>query len=296
MAGIFRKIKKKVARLGLDPEWDVVIRPRTGWFDINLREVWRYRDLAKLYVYRDFTVTYKQTILGPLWWLIQPLFTSGVYSIIFGGIAGIPTDGVPPLLFYVSGVVFWGYFSSCLSDTSNTFLANSGVFGKVYFPRLVVPLAAVFSDLFKFSIQFVLFLLVYFIFFLRGVPVQPNLCILLLPLLVAHMAVMGMGLGIIASSLTTKYRDLSFFMSYIIQLLMYATPIIYPFSMIPAKWRVIALLNPMVPVMEIFRYAFFGIGNFDARMVVWSICFTLVVIFLGVVVFSRVEKNFMDTI
>jgi lipopolysaccharide transport system permease protein len=293
---IFSRLKRKIAKIGLDPEWDVIIKPRTGWFDINLREVWRYRDLAKLYVYRDFTVTYKQTILGPAWWFVQPFLTSGIYSVIFGAIAGLPTDGVPMILFYVSGIVCWNYFSSCLTSTSNTFTVNAGVFSKVYFPRLVVPVAAALSDLFKFFIQFGLFLLVYFIYLFNSAAIQPNWCILLLPLLLAHIAIMAGGMGIIASSLTTKYKDLQFAMAYLIQLAMYATPIIYPFSLVPEKWRLLAMLNPMVPVIETFRLAFLGAGTVNLAMTLWSICFALLVLFLGVIFFSRVEKNFADTI
>ena len=296
LQNIVSGIKRKIAKIGLDPEWDVIVKPRTGWFDINLREVWRYRDLAKLYVYRDFTVTYKQTILGPAWWFIQPFLTSGMYSIIFGAIAGIPTDGVPMILFYVSGIVCWNYFSSCLTDTSNTFITNAGVFSKVYFPRLVVPIASILSNLIKFSIQFVMFLLIYLVYLFNSADIQPSFWILILPLLLVHTAALAGGLGIIASSMTTKYKDLSFAMTYLVQMAMYATPIIYPFSMVPEKWRFLVMLNPMVPVIEIFRLAFLGVGTVTISMVAGSIGFMLLCLFCGVIFFSRVEKNFADTI
>ncbi|MDR1452546.1 MAG: ABC transporter permease [Candidatus Margulisbacteria bacterium] len=290
------KIKHKVSRLGLEPGWDTVIRPRTGWFDIDLREVWRYRDLIKIFVYRDFVVYYKQTILGPLWWLIQPLFTSGMFTLIFGAFAGLPTDGIPAILFYLSGVVCWGYFSDCLLTTANTFTANSAIFGKVYFPRLVVPISTVLSGLIKFALQFALFLVIYLIYLLRGADLQPGLGVLALPLLLAQMAALALGLGIIASSLTTKYRDLALAMTFFVQLLMYATPVVYPLSMIPDKWRPLAMLNPLAPVIEFFRLAFLGAGSLDLWTTLWSVGFTLCILFLGVIFFSRVEKNFMDTV
>lgn len=296
MVKLLGKIKRKIAQIGLDPEWDTIIKPHTGWFDINLREVWRYRDLIKLYIYRDFTVTYKQTILGPAWWFIQPFLTSGIYSIIFGAIAGIPTDGVPMILFYISGIVCWNYFSSCLTSTSNVFIVNAILFSKVYFPRLVVPVASALSDLMKFFIQFSMFLLIYLIFLFNGADIHPNLWILVFPLLLMHIAALACGLGTIASSMTTKYKDLNFAMAYLIQMAMYATPIIYPFSMVPEKWRFLVMLNPMVPVIEFFRLGFLGVGTINIWMALWSVCFMLITLFFGVIFFSRVEKNFADTI
>ncbi|MDR1324381.1 MAG: ABC transporter permease [Candidatus Margulisbacteria bacterium] len=296
MPELLHKIKRKIARIGLDPEWDTIIKPRTGWFDINLREVWRYRDLIKIFVYRDFVVYYKQTILGPLWWLIQPLFTSGMFTLIFGAIAGLPTDGIPTILFYLSGVVCWSYFSDCLLTTSNTFTANAAIFGKVYFPRLVVPVSTVLSGLIKFAIQFALFMVIYLIYLLQGAAVQPSFWILALPLLLAQMAALALGLGIIASSLTTKYRDLALAMAFFVQLMMYATPVVYPLSMLPEKWRPLAMLNPMAPIIEFFRLAFLGAGSIDLWTALWSVGFTLLILFLGVIFFSRVEKSFMDTV
>ncbi|MDR2428406.1 MAG: ABC transporter permease, partial [Candidatus Margulisbacteria bacterium] len=241
-------------------------------------------------------VYYKQTILGPLWWLIQPLFTSGMFTLIFGALAGLPTDGVPTILFYLSGVVCWSYFSDCLLSTSNTFTANSAIFGKVYFPRLVVPISTVLSGLIKFALQFALFLVIYFIYLLRGAGIQPSFWVLALPLLLAQMAALALGLGIIASSLTTKYRDLALAMTFFVQLLMYATPVVYPLSMIPEKWRPLAMLNPMAPVIEFFRRAFLGAGSIDLWTALWSIGVTFLILFLGVIFFSRVEKSFMDTV
>ena len=296
MIEIFNKLKRKIAKIGLDPEWDIIIKPRTGWFDINLREAWRYRDVIKLYLYRDFTATYKQTILGPAWWFIQPILTSGIYSVIFGAIAGIPTDGIPQILFYVSGIVCWNYFANCLASVSNIFVVNAPVFSKVYFPRLVVPIASALSDSIKFFIQFGMFLVIYFIFLAKGASVQPNLWILISPLLLLYTAVLACGLGTIASSMTTKYKDLTFAMTYFIQMAMYASPVIYPLSLVPEKWRFIAMLNPMVPVIELFRLGFLGAGTVNIGMVVWSLCFMTAALFLGVIFFSRVEKNFADTI
>lgn len=278
-------------------QWTTVIKPKSGWFDINVREIWQYRDLVKIFVYRDFVVYYKQTILGPLWWLIQPLFTSSMFTLIFSAIAKLPTDGIPPILFYLSGTVCWGYFAGSLQETSNTFVANSAIFGKVYFPRLVVPAATVISNMIKFFIQFALFIIIYLIFYQKGVIPPPSLIMLgLLPLLLIQMAMLGLGLGIIASSLTTKYRDLTFAMPFFIQLAMYATPIVYPLSMIPEKWRPLALLNPMTPIVEIFRKIFLGTGTVSLTMIVNSALATIFILVIGIILFHKVEKSFMDTV
>lgn len=277
-------------------EWTSVIRPPTGWFDVNLKELWQYRDLVKLFVYRDFVVYYKQTILGPLWWLIQPLFTSGMFTLIFGKIAKIPTDQIPPILFYMSGVIMWSYFSECLIQTSNTFITNSNMFGKVYFPRLVIPVSVVCSGIIKFSIQFSLFLVFYFVLFFKGAPIKASFLIVLLPLLILQMAMMGLGFGIIVSSLTTKYRDLALAVNFFVQLWMYATPVVYPLSLIPAKWRIIYLLNPMTSVVESFRFLMLGVGSVTFFSVMLSISITLFALTAGIIFFSRVEKSFMDTV
>ncbi len=278
-------------------EWTAVIKPKRGWLDINFKEIWQYRDLIKIFVYRDFVVYYKQTILGPLWWVIQPLFTSGMFTLIFSAIAGISTDGLPPILFYLSGTVCWSYFSESVLNTANTFVTNRDIFGKVYFPRLVIPVATVFSNIIKFIIQFSMFLAIYLIYFFKGAILWPNLTLLLLlPLLLAQMAMLGLGIGIIASSLTTKYRDLSFAMPFAMQLAMYATPIVYPLSLIPEKWRPLALLNPMTPVVEIFRKIFLGVGTVDLSMVINSGIATIIILLVGIVMFNKVEKSFMDTV
>lgn len=277
-------------------EWTTIIKPRTGWFDINLRELWRYRDLIKIFVYRDFVVYYKQTILGPIWFLIKPLFTTLVFTLVFSNIAKIPTDTIPPMLFYMAGTVTWNYFSSCLNSTSNTFVSNQQIFGKVYFPRMVVPISVVISQLVQFAIQFLLFTALYVYFLMRGAPVALNAYLLLLPMLVVQMAALGLGFGMIVSSLVTKYRDLTFLMEFGVQLWMYATPIVYPVSQIPAQWRTLYSLNPMVSVVELFRQAFFGVSTFSWSMYSVSLLVTAGVLFCGVVIFSRVEKSFMDTV
>lgn len=277
-------------------EWTTVIRPKTGIFDLKLREVWQYRDLIYMFLKRNFNSAYKQTILGPLWFLITPLMSSSMYTVIFGQIARISTDGVPQFLFYIAGNTAWGYFSSCLTSTSSTFTGNAGLFGKVYFPRLVSPITTVIYALLSFFIQVVLMLVIMGIFALRGVYVQPNIYLLLLPVLIAEMALMGMGFGIIISSVTTKYRDLRILVSFGVSLWMYATPVVYPVSQIPENLRNIIMLNPMAPIVNNFRYAFLGSGSWDWHY--WGISWivTAVVLFVGIVIFNRVEKTFMDTV
>lgn len=276
--------------------WTMIISPRNRWLDINLEELWHYRDLILLFVRRDFVALYKQTILGPIWFLLQPLFSTIVFTIIFGKIANIPTDGVPPPLFYMSGIVVWNYFASCLSGTSNTFVDNASIFGKVYFPRLAVPIAIVITNLMTFIIQFSIFLSFLLFFYLKGATIKPNLLILLAPFLILQLGMLGLGFGIIVSSLTTKYRDLKFAVTFGIQLWMYATPIVYPMSQIPEQWRWVFALNPMSAVVEIFRYAFLGAGFVKPLYLLISLGVTLVVLGVGIVVFRRIEKTFMDTV
>lgn len=276
--------------------WDQVITAKTGWFDIKIRELWQYRDLILLFVRRDFVSVYKQTILGPLWYLLQPLLTTITFTVIFGNIAGISTGGMPHMLFYFSGLVMWNYFADCLNKTSNTFINNANLFGKVYFPRLSVPISIVISNLITFAIQFAFFLVFYFYYRIKGIVLEPNLNIFLVPLLILIMAMLGLGVGIIVSSLTTKYRDLRFLVAFGVQLMMYATPVIYPLSTIPEKYKLYILLNPMTPVIETFRYAFLGSGTLDWSWLSYSCAFTVVVFVLGVILFNRIEKNFMDTI
>ena len=288
-----------MATKGTDVEkWDLVIGPKRGWLDLRLKDVWRYRDLVFHFVRRDFVTFYKQTILGPLWYIIQPLLTTIVFTIVFGKIARIPTDDVPPFIFYLSGTVAWGYFSNCLKETSDTFIANSKIFGKVYFPRLTVPLSVVIINLVKFGIQFLLFLgfLVYFIAGNAPVKPKPNLFILFLPVLLLQMAVLSLGAGILISSMTTKYRDIKFLIGFGLQLWMYATPVVYSVSVVPERFRFFYMLNPVASIVETFRYAFLGKGIVDGAYMLISWAVTIVLLFLGIIVFNRVDKTFMDTV
>ena len=277
-------------------EWTTIIRPKTGWFDLKLKEVWQYRDLIYMFLKRNFNSAYKQTILGPLWFLITPLMSSSMFTIIFGQIAKISTDGVPQFLFYLAGNTAWGYFSSCLTSTASTFTSNAGLFGKVYFPRLVTPITTVIYAMLSLFIQIALMLVFMFIFHLRGEVINPNIHLFLLPLIIIQMALMGMGFGIIISSVTTKYRDLRILVSFGVSLWMYATPVVYPVSQIPDSLRRIIMLNPMTPVVNNFRNAFLGSGVFEWRY--WGISWivTAVVLFFGILIFNRVEKTFMDTV
>lgn len=280
-----------------DSYWTEVIGPKKGLFDINLLELWRYRDLILLFVKRDLLAQYKQTILGPLWFFIQPLFTTFIFIFVFNRIAKIPTDNVNPILFYLSGITLWNYFADCFNKTSNTFVANAGVFGKVYFPRLASPVSIVISNLAKLGIQIVLFLVVMlYLMFSQGHSININLSILLLPYLIFIMAVLGLGAGIIFSSLTTKYRDLSFLLQFGIQLMMYATPIIYPLSFTQGKMRTLISLNPITSIIETFRYSFFGIGQFDLIPLLYTSIFSFAVLGVGIIIFNQVEQSFMDTV
>lgn len=277
-------------------EWDLVITPRKKWYDLQLREVWRYRDLISLFIRRDFVSRFKQTILGPLWYIIQPLFTSVVFTVIFTNIARLSTDELPPMLFYMSGNILWHYFSGCLHATANTFTSNAGIFGKVYFPRLVTPISMVISNLISFSIQFLFFLSYFLFFFLKGSAVHFTWWALALPLLIILMAGLGLGFGIIVSSLTTKYRDLTYLVGFGVSLWMYATPVIYPVSTIPERWRWIADINPITPIIETFRLGFLGTGSASWLKLGYSTVFMLVVLFIGIVIFNQVEKTFIDTV
>ncbi|MFH2101990.1 MAG: ABC transporter permease [Chloroflexota bacterium] len=279
-----------------DNDWDLIIHPQRSWWDLRLGELWRYRDLIGLLVRRDFVAQYKQTILGPLWYLIQPILTTLVFTVIFSGIAHLSTDGLPPFLFYLAGNTVWGYFSTCLTSTSNTFAANAGIFGKVYFPRLSIPISVIISNLISFGIRFGVFLAFLAYFMLTGSAISPNLWILALPVLLFLMAGLGLGLGIIVSSLTTKYRDLQQLVSFGVQLLMYATPVIYPLSTVQGIWRGLILINPMTPVVEIFRLAFLGTSSLSPFYLLYSAVFMLVVLLIGVLIFNRVEATFMDTV
>ena len=287
----------------VDGEWTTVIKPRTKLFEVNLREVWDYRDLLTLFVKRNITTQYKQTVLGPAWFFIQPIFTVLMYMLVFGGIAGIATDGVPQPLFYLAGTCMWQYFSDCLTRTSNTFVDNAGIFGKVYFPRLLVPLATVTSNLVRFSIQLLLFVIVYVVYAIVGSAAVPNLYALLFPLLVVLMAGLALGFGILVSSMTTKYRDLQILFNFVVSLWMYATPIVYPLSLV--KGRVVAgfnlhtlmCLDPVTPVLETFKYGVLGAGEFVGwGWLAYSIGFMIVLLVLGIMVFNKVQRSFMDTV
>ena len=283
--------------------WTTVIKPRTGLFEVNLKEIWDYRDLLTLFVKRDITVQYKQTVLGPLWWLIQPALTVIMYMVVFGGIAGIPTDGVPQPLFYLAGVCMWQYFADCLNKTSNTFVSNAGIFGKVYFPRLIMPLSTVTSNLVRFGIQVGLFVLVYVYYAIIGLAPNPNWYLLLAPVLVVMMAGLALGFGIVISSMTTKYRDLQVLFTFIVQLWMYGTPIVYPLSQVAGKkvlgmdLTTIMCLNPVTPVIETFKYGALSAGEFIGwGWLAYSFVFMLVVLSLGILIFNKVQKSFMDTV
>ncbi|MBP7213719.1 MAG: ABC transporter permease [Anaerolineaceae bacterium] len=290
------KSPNKNSKSSTTEEWDMVISPRKKWYDLQLAEVWNYRDLIGMFVRRDFVSRYKQTILGPLWFLLQPLMTSLVFQVVFGNIAQLPTDGLPQLLFYMSGTVMWSYFSSCLNGTSQTFIGNAQLLGKVYFPRLVLPISVVISNMINFAIQLLFFLVLVGVFLFRGAEIRFTAWAFTLPLLVLLMAGLGLGLGIIVSSLTTKYRDLQNLVSFGVNLLMYLTPVIYPVSSIPQQWRFLADWNPVTPIIETFRMGFLGAGDTSWARLGYSAIFTVVILFIGIVIFNRVEKTFIDTV
>ncbi len=279
-----------------EQEWTEVIEPQNKLLDLKLRDVWRYRDLLLLLVRRDFVATYKQTILGPIWFFLQPILTTLTFTLIFGRIAGLSTDGLPMMLFYLAGITMWNYFAECLNRTATVFKDNASVFGKVYFPRLVMPLSIVVSNLVKLGIQFVLFLGFWGFYLATGANVQPNAALLLFPILILLMGGLGLGFGMIISAMTTKYRDLVFLLTFGVQLLMYATPVIYPLSTIGEKYKWLILANPMSSIIETFRYGFLGTGSFHWEYLAYSTGFTIVVLLLGTIIFNRVEKSFMDTV
>jgi lipopolysaccharide transport system permease protein len=273
-----------------------IIKPHSSLFSLNLRELYDYRDLLTMFVKRDIITQYKQTILGPLWFFIQPALTTVMFMVVFGGIAGISTDGLPQALFYMAGIVNWNYFQQCLTATSNTFIANQGIFGKVYFPRLIVPLSVVLSNLVRYGIQLLLFIGIYVYFILNGTPVRPNEYLLLLPLLILMLAGLSLGFGILVSSLTTKYRDLTILFTFIVQLWMYATPVIYPLSVMSEKRQWIMALNPVTSIIETFKYATLGQGTFSWLHLSYSFGFMVVLLLAGIVVFNKVQRSFMDTV
>jgi lipopolysaccharide transport system permease protein len=280
----------------VDEQWTLVIRPHGSWFDLKLGQLWRYRDLVMLFVWRDFVAVYKQTILGPLWHVVQPLLTTITFTVVFGRIAKLPTDKLPQFLFYMAGTVLWSYFAACLTRTSDTFVANAAMFSKVYFPRLAVPASVVISNLIAFGIQFALFLGFVGYFALRHAPIHPNAWVLALPVQLIIMGGLAFGAGIIISSLTTRYRDLRFLVQFGVQLLMYAAPVIYPVSSIPVRYRPLIMLNPVTPLIESFRYAFLGAGTATVGSMLYSLGFMVVILLIGAVIFNRVERTFMDTV
>lgn len=277
-------------------DWTEIIKPKKGFFDLRLKDIWRYRDLLLLLVRRDFIASYKQTVLGPLWYFLQPILTTLMMFVVFTKIARIPTDGLPPILFYLVGNVAWSYFSVCLTKTSNTFIANANIFGKVYFPRLIIPISTVISSLIAFLTQMLLFagLLIYYHF--NGFIVHFDASLALVPYFILLMALIGLGLGIIISSLTTKYRDLTFLLTFGIQLFMYATPVIYSVSSIGGNLRRIIMLNPLTSIIEGFRHVFLGTGLLDFHLILYTTIFTIVVLCIGALMFNRVEQSFMDTV
>ena len=272
------------------------IKSKSGLFSIDFRSLWRYRDLIWLFVKRDLKNSYKQTVLGPIWIIINPLLSTSVFTVIFGIIAGISTDGMPQFLFYMSGNILWNFFSACLSKSSSTFLGNARIFGKVYFPRLVMPISNIIFNLINFLVQSVVFIALVLIYVIAGSNVQPNWLIALSPILIAQTALLGTGIGLIVSSITTKYRDLNILVSFGISLLMYITPVVYPISKVPESFRWLMLINPVAPIVETFRYAFLGSGSFHWVYWLISLVVTAIIVFFGLIVFNKVEKNFIDTV
>jgi lipopolysaccharide transport system permease protein len=279
-----------------EEKWDLEIAPQRSLLDIPWKDIWRYRDLLMLFVRRDFVSQFKQTILGPTWFFIQPILTTVVFMVVFTGIAEISTDGIPPVLFYLSGLVGWNYFADCLTKTSNTFIGNANIFGKVYFPRIVVPISIVLSNLMRFGVQFILFLAVWAFYLFTTDQIFITVYILLVPLAIINIGLIGLGLGMIVSSLTTKYRDLTFLIAFGVQLLMYATPVIYPLSQVEGKFLILLKANPLTPLIESFRIGFMGQGIVEWNLWIYSIVFMLVTLALGTVIFNKVEKDFMDTV
>jgi lipopolysaccharide transport system permease protein len=277
--------------------WDIIIKPKAGFFNLNLKELFKYKDLVSLFVYRDFVSIYKQTILGPLWFFVQPILTTITFTVIFGNFAKISTDGLPPVLFYMAGVTLWNYYAECINTTSSTFIKNQTLFGKVYFPRIVVPVSIVINNLLKFFIQFLMFALFWcYYYFISDAALSLSWQIILLPLLIFLMAILGMGIGMIVSSLTTKYRDLTFLISFGVQLMMYASPVVYPISSVPDDYVWMIMINPMSSIIELFKHAVLGQGFVSISWLLYSIFCSLTIFILGIFIFNKVEKSFIDTV
>jgi lipopolysaccharide transport system permease protein len=279
-----------------EKEWDLILEGSSSLFDLKFQDIWHYRDLLGLFVRRDFVSFYKQTILGPIWFFIQPLFTTVVYTFIFANLAGISTDGLPQPLFYLAGITSWNYFADCLTKTSTVFRDNANIFGKVYFPRLILPISIIASNLVRFGVQMLLFLAMLAYYVLHGASITPTWALFLFPVWVIMMALLGLGLGLIVTALTTKYRDLAFLVQFGVQLLMYGTTVIYPLSAAPEKYKHIIELNPMTGIIEAFRYSFLGKGEFSALSIGYSTLITAIVVFFGVIIFNKTEKTFVDTV
>jgi len=277
-------------------DWDVILKPKRKLLDLNLKSLWSYRDLLFLFVKRDIIIIYKQTILGPLWFFIQPVMTTIIYIFVFGNIAKLPTDGLPQPIFYLSGIIMWNYFSECFIRTSDTFTQNAGVFGKVYFPRLITPISLLISNVLKFLIQFALFFVFFIYYWSSGIDINIQPEIVIFPVLILLLALTGVGFGLIFSSLTTKYKDLKFLIAFGVQLIMYATPVIYPMSTLPSNIQSILWWNPLTHIIEAFKFAFLGAGSFDVNGLIYSIFFALVILFFGIIIFNKTEKSFMDTV
>jgi homopolymeric O-antigen transport system permease protein len=283
----------------IEEKWDIELTPHSSLLDLKLKDIWHYRDLLMLLVRRDFVSFYKQTILGPLWFFIQPLFTTIIYTFIFGNLANISADNLDKPLFYMAGITAWNYFADCLTKTSSVFTANAGLFGKVYFPRLIVPLSIVVSNLIRFGVQMALFFITMGFYAIKGSNVHPNIYLLLFPFLLVLMAMLGLGLGMIVSAMTTKYRDLSFLITFGIQLMMYLTTVIYPLSTVKEKYPKYQWLveyNPMTPIIEAFRYGFLGKGTFTMLSLGVTTAITVVILITGIIIFNRVERTFIDTV
>lgn len=280
----------------IEENWSNVIGTKHNLFSLNLKEVWEYKDLVYMLVMRDFVTSFKQTILGPIWFFINPIFTTIMYVIVFGNVAGLSTDGAPMMAFYLSGVTLWNYFSSCLNGTSNVFKGNASIFGKVYFPRLVMPLSIVISNLMRFGVQFLLFVVVITYYYIKDGSVQPNWWVISTPLLLILMAAFAMGAGMIFSSLTTKYKDFSMLLGFGVSLFMYATPVVIPISSFPEKYKWILEINPLTGIFECFKYAYLGVGEFNVSMLIYSTVVIFIILLIGTLIFNKVEKSFMDTV
>jgi lipopolysaccharide transport system permease protein len=285
--------------MSADEDWDIEISAKNNLLDLKLKDVWHYRDLLLLLVRRDFVSFYKQTILGPVWFFVQPVITILFYTLVFGNLAGIPVDGLPKPLFYLAGTIIWNYFAECLTKTSTVFRDNSALLGKVYFPRLIMPLSIVLSNLIKFGVQFLLFIILYIIYVFKDAGISPNAFVLLLPLLIVMIAALGLGLGMIISAVTTKYRDLAFIVSFGVPLLMYTTTVIFPLSVAEAKYPAYSWLvkfNPITAIIETFRYSLLGKGSFSWELMGYSLIITVIILITGTIIFNKVEKTFVDTV